>query len=440
LCREASSAIALTTPNKDADAAAAGQHPATPAFTAARVLSNSASLPCGVQMPTLPTAFIAIQGSRVRLDGGTLVIEHPDPPGSLAGSGSAAKPTSHTTLQLGHLGAVVALGRVDFTSAALAALAERGIGCVLASQNARMRASIVAPCARHVALRSLQHALEAERSSNPSAPRPMQLARFSIRAKLDALIGILAQHHRTHADVDLGQPIAQIRSLRARAEHADSIDRLRGFEGASMASYFATMPALCRGELKTSARTRRPPQDEINAALSFGYSLLVNELTCTLHARGLDPALGVMHPPADGRPSLALDLVEPLRHAIIDRLVLRAVNRRELTAADFEGYTDEGSEGRAGVRMTDAGRGRFLQLYQAAMGAGCSDACVGAAAPRTARSLLADLVEEYERALTGANADLSNSAPDAVETACDSTNSNSTSISPSPPPSTATAS
>ena len=75
-------------------------------------------------MPTLPTAFIAIQGSRVRLDGGTLVIEQPELPGS------TCSPTP--TLQLGHLGAVVALGRVDFTSAALTALADRGIGCVLA--------------------------------------------------------------------------------------------------------------------------------------------------------------------------------------------------------------------------------------------------------------------------------------------------------------------
>ena len=78
----------------------------------------------------------------------------------------------------------------------------------------------------------------------------------------------------------------------------------------------------------------------MNSALSFGYALIVGELTATLHARGLDPALGLMHPPTDGRPSLALDLVEPLRHAIIDRLVLRAANRRELLASDFERFLD----------------------------------------------------------------------------------------------------
>ena len=382
-------------------------------------------------MPTLPTAFIAIQGSRVRLDGGTLVIEQPELPGS------TCSPTP--TLQLGHLGAVVALGRVDFTSAALTALADRGIGCVLASQSGRLRAAIVAPSTRHADLRGTQHAIESERRASQAAPRPAAIARNIICDKLDAMIGILAQHHRTHADVDLAHPIAHIRALRERAEHADSIDRLRGFEGAAAASYFSAMPALCRGELTTSTRTRQPPQDEINAALSFGYSLLVNELTCTLHARGLDPALGVMHPPADGRPSLALDLVEPLRHAIVDRLVLRATNRRELVPSDFERAADE-CGGLAGVRMTHGGRAKFLQLYQAAMGACCGDPRTGATPPRTARSLLADMVEGYERALTAPHHEASNSTTIAVETACASTNSNSTSISPSPLHSSGTAS
>ena len=331
-------------------------------------------------MSTLPTAYIALQGARVRLEGGSLVVEH------------AAHPPS--IIQLAHLGGLVALGGIEFTTPALIALAQRGIGCVLATRGGRVRAIVTSPTARHCELRRMQHALEVERAqAETNAPRPLEFARRSVRAKLDALLGILVQHHRTHDDVELSQPIALIRALRDRIERAASIDQLRGFEGAAMARYFATMPALCRGELTTATRSRQPPQDPMNSALSFGYALIVGELTATLHARGLDPALGLMHPPTDGRPSLALDLVEPLRHAIIDRLVLRAANRRELLASDFERFSEAGV---SGVRFTDAGRGKFLSLYQTAMSAEMTD---GASAPRAVRMLLADIVEEYERAL-----------------------------------------
>ena len=348
-------------------------------------------------MPTLPTAYIARQGSRVRLDGGCLLIEHPEHP--------AAR------LQLGLVGAVVALGSIDFTTAALTALADRGIGCAFASRTGRLRAAVLAPSARHQSLRARQHRLEAERAAHDAgaaAPRVLTLARATIHAKLDAQLGLLTQHHRTHDDIDLAGPIAVIRALQDRSANADSIERLRGYEGAAAARYFAAMPALCRTELTTATRSRQPPQDEVNAALSFGYSLLVNELTTTLHARGLDPGLGLLHPPADGRPSLALDLIEPLRHAIVDRLVLRAANRRELRPTDFERAADHDpddeprgeashAQGRTGIRFTDAGRARFLGLYHDAMCAGLGEG--PSATSRNARSLIGAVVEGYELAL-----------------------------------------
>lgn len=310
-------------------------------------------------MPSLPTAYISLQGARVRLDGGTLLIEHPE--------------HATSSLPLGHVGGLVLLGSVELTTAAMSTLAERGIACVLASRSARVRAIVAPWTARGHARRAAQHHIEACRAAGDRTGPHLSLARAIIDAKCGSILELLAQHQRTHTDVDLGQPIAYIRAQRERASHADTMDELRGHEGAATASYFSTMPALCRGELTTAKRTRQPPRDPINAALSFGYSLLVCEMTAALLARGLDPALGLLHPPAEGRPSLALDLIEPFRHKIIDRLVLRAANRRELTAADFasdpctpDGESPRGGQGEA-VVLTDAGRRKFLRLYQSAM-------------------------------------------------------------------------
>lgn len=348
-------------------------------------------------MHSLPTAYIALQGSRVRLEQGMLVIERAD--------------VAARTIPLGQIGAVVLLGAVECTTAALAELAARDIGCVIATRMGAVRAAVVGRHGhRGLRLRLAQLRLEAlrahgafgapcvpsqapdqasesscghgdcagesdrapcthpnadayARAHGPAEANPvLDLARRTIDAKIGAMLGILMQHHRSHAEVDLAKSIAILRGLRQRLGRARSIDALRGFEGAASARYFAAFPALCRGELTTSTRTRRPPRDPINAALSFGYAVLAAEVHATVLARGLEPALGILHPAGRARPALALDLMEPLRHALIDRLVLRAVNRRELVAHDFEPYecAEEGraaSDGCADLAMVEVMEG-----------------------------------------------------------------------------------
>jgi CRISP-associated protein Cas1 len=375
-------------------------------------------------MTTLPTAIVARQGARIHLDGGRLLIEHAD------------QPTAE--LPLGQIGGLVLLGRIECSTGALLALADRGLTCVLATGGGRIRAVLTAPSSRGASLRSTQHELESMRCrSDGSHPAPLRIARSIVATKIDAILGILAQHHRTHDDIELSGPIEVVRTCRQRSVAAASIDQLRGFEGAAAAQYFACMPALCRGELSTATRTRQPPRDPLNAALSFGYSLLAGELTAVIVARGLDPALGLIHPPADGRPSLALDLVEPLRHAIVDRMVLRAANRRELVQRDFEtAPANTTTAATEGVRFTDAGRAKFMRIYQDAMD---GEMVAAGQSRRTIRSLLSDAVEAYETELSAigqahpAARSLSELSPDAVTRACDSTNSNSTSTSPPAP-------
>jgi CRISPR-associated protein Cas1 len=82
-------------------------------------------------------------------------------------------------------------------------------------------------------------------------------------------------------------------------------------------------------------RLRRPPPDPVNALLSFTYVLLGNEMQALLDGMGFDPYLGFFHALDYGRPSLALDLLEPLRPAVADRLVLSLCNLRILKPEDF---------------------------------------------------------------------------------------------------------
>jgi CRISPR-associated protein Cas1 len=86
----------------------------------------------------------------------------------------------------------------------------------------------------------------------------------------------------------------------------------------------------------------------------------MHELTGLLEGAGLDPYVGYLHQPDRGRPSLALDLIEPFRHPIADRLVLTLVNKDMIGADDFQPAGGPG----AGVFLAPQPMKKFFAEYE----------------------------------------------------------------------------
>ena len=63
-------------------------------------------------------------------------------------------------------------------------------------------------------------------------------------------------------------------------------------------------------------REHRKPQHPLNVALNYGYGFLYHALEWQCLASGLDPTVGIIHKLRRSRPSLACDLIEPLRCAV----------------------------------------------------------------------------------------------------------------------------
>ena len=115
--------------------------------------------------------------------------------------------------------------------------------------------------------------------------------------------------------------------------------QLLGLEGEAAKLYFGVFNHLVlqqQSDFRFTSRSRRPPLDNINALLSFAYTLLTRDCTAALESAGLDPYIGFMHRPRPGRRSLALDLMEELRAVYADRLVLSCVNRKIITAKHLQ--------------------------------------------------------------------------------------------------------
>jgi CRISP-associated protein Cas1 len=141
------------------------------------------------------------------------------------------------------------------------------------------------------------------------------------------------------------------------AASATTLDQLRGAEGAASARYFAAWSEFLPEEFPFERRSAHPPHNAVNACISFGAALVYGEVTAQLHAHGLDPALGCLHVPEDGRWSLALDLMEPYRPCLIEALALHLVSHRILRP---EHFVPE----RGGVYLNPEGRKSYLMHYE----------------------------------------------------------------------------
>ena len=113
-----------------------------------------------------------------------------------------------------------------------------------------------------------------------------------------------------------------------------------------------------KDDFSFDGRNRHPPRDNVNALLSFAYTLLANDCGAALESVGLDSYVGFMHRDKPGRASLALDLMEELRAPLADRLVLTLINNREIQKKHFRRQAD------GAVLLNDDGRKLFLNAWQ----------------------------------------------------------------------------
>lgn len=137
-------------------------------------------------------------------------------------------------------------------------------------------------------------------------------------------------------------------------DRSDTVDEVRGYEGAATAKYFRAWATFLPDDVKFERRSKRPPLNAVNACISFASTVLYHESVAILHAHGLDPALGTLHTTDDRRWSLALDLIEPFRPAIGEALTLDLFSRSILKLSDHFERRD------GGVFLNQLGKRKFL--------------------------------------------------------------------------------
>lgn len=188
-------------------------------------------------------------------------------------------------------------------------------------------------------------------------------AKKILKAKIHNQKVILRRYLKNNP-VDLREELKLISIFESKIENAASLEKIMGYEGAAAKFYFKALSELIREDFKFKGRTRRPPKDNFNSMLSFGYSVLFYEIFAELEGRDIDPYLGFIHQIKQSHPALVSDILEEWRAVIVDATVLSLVQGYEIDKNEFEKDEQTG-----GVAISEKGIKILLRKLEKKMNA-----------------------------------------------------------------------
>lgn len=251
--------------------------------------------------------YVTKQGSTVGIDGGRISVYQKEE-GELA------------SYPIGKVNTINIFGNVNFTTPFVAQANEHGITLNYFNFYGKYRGSFVPERNTIAEVRRKQYALSDSQSLAIS----------------QRMIGGKIGNSKTLLNRKGIKDLKKLTDLESKIYETETPDELRGYEGEAAEFYFGYLDECLIPGWTFKKRTKRPPEDHINALMSLTYTMIKNEALSALRQYNLDPFLGVFHADRHGRPALALDLMEEFRSIFCDAFVLRLINRKELTHDDFQ--------------------------------------------------------------------------------------------------------
>jgi len=270
----------------------------------------------------LNTLYVTSPNTYLSLDGENIVILKDD--------------VEALRVPLHNLEGIIAFGYTGASPALMGACAKRNIALSFMKSSGKFLGRVVGEVRGNVTLRKAQYRLSDDGAESH------RIAKSFILGKIYNSRWVVERATRDHGarlDVEKLKGVSQTLAKALKlVENSKDLEQLRGVEGEAAAQYFRVLDDLIlrqKEDFYFKFRNKRPPLDNVNALLSFAYTLLAHDAAAALETVGLDPYVGFLHRDRPGRISLALDLMEELRAVYADRFVLSLINRREVSADGF---------------------------------------------------------------------------------------------------------
>lgn len=158
-------------------------------------------------------------------------------------------------------------------------------------------------------------------------------------------------------DKDLTSILELMEQYALLVDSTSNIDELMGVEGNIRQTYYTAFDEIISNDFKMENRTKRPPQNEINALISFGNTLCYTLCLSQIYHTQLNPTISFLHEPGYRRYSLALDIAEIFKPLLVDRLIFRLLNKKEIQAKDFDHNVNS-------CMLNESGRKTFVRAWE----------------------------------------------------------------------------
>lgn len=163
----------------------------------------------------------------------------------------------------------------------------------------------------------------------------LELAKQFIRGSILNMLSVVQYYSRKRITVD--EVISNMCCALSQVDTAMSINSLMAVEGRARNYYYKSFNRIIHGSgFEFKGRSRRPPEDPLNALISFLNCLCYcRVLSCIFHSH-LDPRISFLHETNQRRNSLNLDVADVVKPFLVDRLILKLINKKMIHLSDFK--------------------------------------------------------------------------------------------------------
>lgn len=259
------------------------------------------------------------------------------------------------TIPIETLDSIEIFGRVQISSKAINECLERNIPVSFHMKSGKYMGSLMPTGYTNTQRQRLQFRATEDNTFC------IAVAKKIVSAKIHNQAVLLRRYSRNNK-YNANDEIYKVLRSEEKIERCNEIEEIIGYEGYAARIYFQALSKLVDPEFSFQGRSRRPPEDEFNAMISFGYSLLFDEIYSKVEKRGLNAFFSFVHKEKQKHPALVSDLMEEWRAIIVDSVVMSLISHHEIKKSNF--YRPLDGEG---VYIDKEGRKIFINKLQQKM-------------------------------------------------------------------------
>jgi len=263
-------------------------------------------------------------------------------------------------------------GIVSISGRAFQLLLKHQINTFFINSNGKFNGKLIFNEPKNIFLRKKQYFFSGDEGSKLSIARTIVMAK--VKNELTFVQRIKRKNDNEHEFTDI---IQSFKRIIEQIESVENMDKLRGYEGIGAKNYFSIFRHnILPDWAQFPKRSQNPPLTNVNAVLSFLYTLLMYRIETAIEISGLDSMAGFLHEHEYGKSSLVFDLTEEFRTPVVDTLCCALFNLGVLSPDDFhevieneEGNTENSSlrKGEKPILLTKEGLKKVIPAFQKKM-------------------------------------------------------------------------